>query len=111
MAISIEKMSWSLPLPSKVLHFLWLVTTYTLPLRMKLHHRGIKLDTRCPLCFRFNEDGGHCFLKCKKVKGVWRQVKLEHIMTRLIKCPNSYTFMDEVFNLDEDEKIKTCLLL
>jgi hypothetical protein len=60
----------SLPLPGKVLHFLWRVTTYTLPLRMKLHHRGIQLDTRCPLCFRFNEDEGHYFLKCKKVKGV-----------------------------------------
>ncbi|KAM0833236.1 hypothetical protein ACQ4PT_064381 [Festuca glaucescens] len=36
------KKLWSLPLPGKVLHFLWRVTTYTLPLRMKLHHREEK---------------------------------------------------------------------
>ncbi|KAF8732917.1 hypothetical protein HU200_015267 [Digitaria exilis] len=23
------------------------------------------IDTRCPVCWRFDEDGGHCFLKCK----------------------------------------------
>lgn len=31
---------WELPLPNKILHFLWRVTTYSLPLRMKLQRRA-----------------------------------------------------------------------
>lgn len=31
---------WTLPLPNKVLHFLWRLSTHSLPLRTKLHNRG-----------------------------------------------------------------------
>ncbi|KAF8762953.1 hypothetical protein HU200_008799 [Digitaria exilis] len=35
---------------------------------MNIKHRGIQdVDTRCPVCRRLDEDGGHCFLKCKIV--------------------------------------------
>nr|XP_051187946.1 uncharacterized protein LOC127301723 [Lolium perenne] len=34
------KKIWRLPLPNKVLHFLWRVANYSLPLRMKLQRRG-----------------------------------------------------------------------
>lgn len=34
------KKLWAIPLPNKVLHFLWRVATYNLPLRMKLHGKG-----------------------------------------------------------------------
>ena len=57
---------WLLPLPNKVLQFLWRLSTDSLPLRMKLRHRGMQVDTLCPVCFRLDEDGGHCFVKCKK---------------------------------------------
>ena len=65
------KKIWALPLPNKVLHFVWRMATYSLPLRMKLKNRGMDIDTRCPVCFRYDEDGCHCFLKCKKVKQLW----------------------------------------
>lgn len=84
---------WSLPLPNKVLHFLWRLSTDSLPLRMKLQHRGMQVDTRCPVCFRLDEDGGHCFIKCKKVKEVWRKAQLEHVKTAdstLCRCIELY---------------------
>ena len=28
----------------------------------------MRLDTLCPACRRLDEDGGHCFLKCKLVR-------------------------------------------
>jgi hypothetical protein len=102
---------WSLPLPKKVLHFLWRLSTNSLPLRMKLHHRGMQVDTRCPLCFRLDEDGGHCFVKCKKVKHVWRRAQLEHIRLKLITCVNALDFIEEILKLPKEDKLKTCLLL
>ena len=57
---------WLLPLPNKVLHFLWRLSTYSFPLRMKLRHRDMQVDTLCHVCFWLDEDGGHCFVKCKK---------------------------------------------
>jgi hypothetical protein len=30
-----------------------------------------------------NEDGGHLFCKCKKVKPIWRQLQLEEIREEL----------------------------
>lgn len=102
---------WTLPLPSKVLHFLWRLSTHSLPLRTKLHNRGMKVDTRCPLCFRLDEDGGHCFIKCKNVKEVWRKALLDHVRLQLINCDDAVNFMDTIFSLNEEDKIKTCILL
>lgn len=70
---------WSMPLPNKVFHFLWRLATNSLPLRTKLQNRGMKVDTRCPICYRLDVDEGHCFIQCKKVKEIWRMTQLEHV--------------------------------
>jgi hypothetical protein len=44
------KKMWALPLPNKILHFLWRLTTNSLPLRMNQKRRGMEVDTICPLC-------------------------------------------------------------
>jgi hypothetical protein len=31
-----------------------------------------------------DEDGGHCFVKCKRVKEVWRKALLEHVRVAMI---------------------------
>lgn len=36
------KKLWALPLPNKVLHFLWRLATYSLPLQTKLQRKGKK---------------------------------------------------------------------
>ena len=96
------KKLWSLPLAGKVLHFLWRLANNSLPLRMKLKRRGVELDTRCPICYRFDEDGGHCFLKCKYVKALWRAAQMEDIRQLLINCPTSQLVMEEILQLDKE---------
>ena len=100
------KKIWALPLPNKVLHFLWRMVTHSLPLKTRLKHRGVEVDTRCPVCYRFDEDGGHCFLKCKKVKNIWRMAQMEHTRLKLIQCPDPFSLFEEVFQLEEEERIK-----
>ena len=60
---------WQLKCPPKVRHFFWRFTHNSLPLRKNISRRGMEIDTRCPVCWRLDEDGEeHCFLKCKYVK-------------------------------------------
>jgi hypothetical protein len=78
---------------------------------MKLKRRGMEVDTRCPLCFRFNEDGGHAFCKCKMVKPIWRKLQLEDIREKLCDCPNVISFLETILNLDEEKKLTVCCIL
>lgn len=59
---------WKVKCIPKIKQFLWRFSHNSLPLRMNIARRGVELDTRCPVCGRLDEDGGHCFLKCKMVK-------------------------------------------
>ena len=60
-----------------------------------------------PLYFRLDEDAGSCFVKCKKVKEVWRKALLDHVRLQLINCDDAVNFMDTIFSLNEEDKIKT----
>ena len=104
------KKIWALPLPNKILHFLWRMATYNLPLRMKLRNRGMKVDTRCPVCNRYDEDGGHCFLKCKKVRRLWWLAQMEEIREKLLKSNDPISMFDEIFRLTEEDRMKVCIL-
>jgi hypothetical protein len=52
---------WKLHCPGKIKHFLWRMAHDSLALRMGLERRGMEVDTRCVVCQRFNEDGGHLY--------------------------------------------------
>jgi hypothetical protein len=75
------------------------VTHNSLPLKMKIKRRGIDLDTRCPVCLRLDEDGGHCFVKCKYVRQCWRVLQLEDVRLSLIKMRSSREFIQAILNL------------
>lgn len=70
---------WSLEVPNKVKHFVWRLAHNSLPLKRKNESRGMEVETRCPMCFRLDEDAGHLFFKSKfaKEKTVWRELLLE----------------------------------
>lgn len=74
---------WNLDCPPKIKHFLWRLSQNTLAVKNILKRRGMKIDTCCSLCRRLDEDGGHLFLKCKEVKGVWRELNLEAVWCSL----------------------------
>lgn len=73
------KQVWRLNCPPKIKQFLWRLAHNSLPLQMNIKRRGMDIDTRCPVCWRLNEDGGHCFLKCKFVVKCWREALLDDI--------------------------------
>lgn len=69
LAINLQwKRLWKLKYPGKIRHFLWRFAHNSLALRRVLEHRGMEVDTRCVVCNRLNEDGGHLFFKCKHVR-------------------------------------------
>jgi hypothetical protein len=55
------KKIWKLSCQPKVKHFLWRFTHNSLPLRKNISRRGMDIDTRCPVCWRLDEDGGTVF--------------------------------------------------
>jgi hypothetical protein len=58
---------WSLLVLLKMKHFLHRLAQNSIALKLILKRRGIDVDTRCTVCMRLDEDGGHYFLKCKFV--------------------------------------------
>lgn len=93
------KKIWSLDCLPKVKQFLWWVAHNSLAVKMNLKRRGIKLDTRCPVCLRFDEDGGHCFLKCKMMKKAWRCLHLEGTRVYLMQAQSAKAFVLDVLKL------------
>jgi hypothetical protein len=53
---------WQLKVPNKVKIFMWRFAHNSLPTRRNLVRQGIDgIDTKCPICKRFDEDNGHLF--------------------------------------------------
>lgn len=88
---------WPLSCLPKLKYFMWHLAHNSLALRLNLQMRGIKVDTRCPMCNRLDEDGGHCILTCKVVKQCWVDLQLEHVRLEL--------------QLKEEDRVKTIILL
>jgi len=78
---------------------------------MNIQRRGVQLDTRCPVCHRFDEDGGHCFLKCKMVKRCWSSLSLEPVRQQLLLKQSAWEVVTEILALNDEVQTKTALLL
>jgi len=76
------KKIWRLDVCPKAKQFIWRVAHNSLAMKMNIKRRGMKPDTRCPVCWRFDGDGGHCFLKCKAVRRCWMDLHLEYTRNR-----------------------------
>ncbi|XP_050895416.1 uncharacterized protein LOC127102040 [Lathyrus oleraceus] len=71
------KRLWKATIPWKVKLFWWRWILGALPTRKELWHRGVILGVEasfCPLCDLEEEFVGHLFLKCGKVKSIWKEV-------------------------------------
>jgi hypothetical protein len=87
---------WQLKVLSKVKMFVWRLADNSLANRMKIHKLGIDLDTRCLVCNRLNEDGGHVFLKCKKAKACWSILGMGVLWEKLLPCTSSRELLQEI---------------
>lgn len=96
---------WKLDCPNKVKHFVWRLAHNSHPLRRNLFRRGMKIDTKCPVRDRLDEDGGHLFLKCKFAKQVWRELKLEEECAQLSNFVNAREVVAQILKKKQDKKM------
>lgn len=101
---------WKLDLPGKVRMFLWRLAHNSLPTRMNIKRKHIELDTLCPMCSRLDEDGSHLFLKCKKVKAVWREQQLEDVRLQLCACQDPHGMFEKIFTLPGEKLLRVAVL-
>ena len=78
---------------------------------MNIARRGIDLDSRCVVCNRLFEDGGHLFLQCKNVKACWRALQIEEVRSKLCSCTSPLELLEMVFALPDDAKMKSIAML
>jgi hypothetical protein len=104
----VRKKLWKMECPPKVLHFLWRFCHNSHPLYMR---KGIVLDTRCSVCSRYFEDGGHLFFRCKEVKKMWRAINMQEERARLSECLNPLEIMHRLQSLPGDQSMQGVALL
>jgi hypothetical protein len=102
---------WKLKLPGKVLVFLWRLTHNSLSTRMNIKRKKIVLDTRCPMCWQLDEDGGHLSLHCKVVKKISRAMDGEDIRISLCDCQNAFQVTKEILSQAGKEVVSYYLAL
>jgi ribonuclease HI len=110
-----EKLKWPLiwkqKYQPKVMQFVWRLAHNSLPMRRNIARRGMSIDTRCPVCFRLDEDGGHLFFKCKQVKHCWRAMQMEDVRLSLVEKASGADVVKEVMKFDEQRRAATIYLL
>ena len=75
------KQLWKMECPTQSSPFLMEVWSQQ-PMRMNILRKGVELDTRCVVCNRLFEDGGHLFFRCKEAKARWRALDFEEVRHR-----------------------------
>jgi hypothetical protein len=105
------KIIWNQKLPGKVLIFLWRFTHNSLPTKLNIKRNMIELDTRCPMCWHLDEDGGHIFLRCKAVKQIWRALDCEDLRLSLCDCTNARQVTDHILSLPKEKRSLAIILL
>lgn len=79
----------------------------SLPLRT----RGIELDTRCPMCYRVDEDGGHLFFKCKYSRAGWRELFMEDKQLLLAVCTSPKEVLQTIWRQSGENQVKIVTFL
>lgn len=104
---------WKIDCIPKIKQFFWRFAHNSLPLRMNIVRKGMDIDPRCPVCRRLDEDGGHCFLKCKEMKKCWQalNMEMEDIRLQLLGHGSAREVADAILHLKGDRRqLAICLL-
>jgi len=96
------KKLWRVPRPPKIKQCVWRVAHNSLAHKMNIKSKKISLDTRCPVCLKYDEDGAHCFFKCKEVRKVWRELGLETLRLKLANLLSAVEVVAEILRQRED---------
>ena len=101
------KKIWKLLIQPKVRQFVWRLVHNSLPVKKNIQRRLGLIDTLCPVCKRFDEDGGHCFLKCKPMRRCWLELGLSYLREELIELRSSREVVIKILSLEEE----TCIMV
>jgi hypothetical protein len=78
---------------------------------MNIKRRGMECDTKCVCCQRLDEDGAHLFLRCKEIKKIWRELKIEEERLILCECRDATEVVHQMLNMREGKAVLiSCLL-
>jgi hypothetical protein len=105
------KKMWKQKCPNKVKHFLWRFAHNSHPLRCNLKRKKMQIDTLCPVCNRFDEDGSHLFYKCKHVRPVWNLMDLGKEREALSQIQTPKEALEYILSLSEKKKMDCILLM
>jgi hypothetical protein len=78
---------------------------------MNQKRRGMDVDTRCPICLRQDEDGGHVFFKCKEGQASMETTTNGRDKGNLCEVSNNMLLLETILNLEEEDKLITCCTL
>ncbi|KAE8810710.1 Threonine dehydratase [Hordeum vulgare] len=86
--------------------FTWRLKHESLAFHSNLKKRGIPVDdTKCLFCGKAEEDGGHLFIKCKHVKGIWRALEMEQERENLQEITSVHHALDYIWGLSETKRM------
>jgi hypothetical protein len=72
----------------------------------------VKLDTQCPVCDQFDEDGHHLYFKCNVVKRIWFALSLDEVRVRMETIGSTKETIEFILlSLEGQKRIKHILLL
>jgi len=90
---------WKITRPRKMMHFMWRFSHNSLALCINLKRCGMKIDTRCVLCGRYDEDDGHLFFKCKCARKIWDELNLEQIRQSPVNAQTAREVVEIILKL------------
>ena len=80
---------WKLSCLTKVNFFIWRTLHGTLPCRVTLANRHMKVSPICPTCFEGLEDTKHMLFRCSKANGVWERLGMDDIIDKACEIDHS----------------------
>jgi ribonuclease HI len=90
---------------------MWRLGHNSHPLLMNVERKGVETDTRCIVCKRLFEDGGHLFFNCKEVKRLWRALEMEDVRLHLADSGDPLRVIQNILALPEDRQRAVVALL
>ncbi|KAI4965825.1 hypothetical protein ZWY2020_048079 [Hordeum vulgare] len=99
---------WHLSCPTKVKIFIWRTLHGTLPCRVTLANRHMKISPICLVCSDGLEDTKHMFFLCNKAKEVWKRLGWDNIIDKACKVDRAGEEVLEYLLLLPDQKL--CIL-
>lgn len=98
---------WKLSCPAKVKIFIWRTLHGTLPCRVTLANRHMKVSPICPSCTNEPEDTKHVLFLCQKAKEVWNKLGMGRVIKEACVIDRAGEAILEFLLLKPDNEIAT----